>query len=235
MGSKGNKILWITVIVILLISIFPLIKFLEIYKKTADSYLCNKPLFIIQSDDWGMCGVRDQDTYDLLIEQGFALDEDPWGVYSMETEEDMHALYNMLLRHKDSAGNPPVFTCNFILTNPDFKAIQKSDFQSYAYLTLGDGLPGKWDRRNLLPVYLAGIRKGVIYPGYHGREHFNADTWLKLLREKDRAAHALFNEDMTFGYRGMAPALKGDGLGVTIDEDSLSRVIQSQKVWEFNR
>ncbi len=44
----------------------------------------------------------------------------------------------------------------------------------------------------------------------------------------------LTEEDLTFGYRGIAPALKGDGLAVTIDEQSLSRVIKSQISWDFN-
>ncbi len=49
-----------------------------------------------------------------------------------------------------------------------------------------------------------------------------------LVRER------LTEEDLTFGYRGMAPALKGPGLGVTIDEESLSRVVQSQESWKIN-
>ena len=45
-----------------------------------------------------------------------------------------------------------------------------------------------------------------------------------LVRER------LTNEDLTFGYRGMAPALTGAGLGITIDEAALAKVTVRQRV-----
>lgn len=43
----------------------------------------------------------------------------------------------------------------------------------------------------------------------------------------------LTNEDITFGYGGVAPALKGPGLGVTVDEAAVARVAQRELKIEF--
>lgn len=40
-------------------------------------------------------------------------------------------------------------------------------------------------------------------------------------------------EDITFGFRGMAPALTGGGLGVTVDEAAVARVTQREMKIEF--
>jgi len=210
MNKKQKRFFWILVILIVLLAIIPAAKFLEIYNRTRHTFLCDKILIVIQSDDWGMCGVRDQETYDYLIEKGFALDEDPWGVYSLETAEDLQKLYNVMGKHHDSGGNPPIMTCNFILTNPDYSAIESSGFQVYKTITIAEGLPDQWPIYNLFPAYKTGITNGFIYPGYHGREHFNSDEWLNLLRKNDRAAKALFKKQMTFGYAALWEKIYGE-------------------------
>ncbi len=43
----------------------------------------------------------------------------------------------------------------------------------------------------------------------------------------------LTQEDLTFGFRGMAPALTGPGLGVTIDEKGLTRVTVATDRWSI--
>lgn len=210
MQKKRKKILWLSLFILILLSVYPFVKFIEIYNRTASTFLCDKILIVIQSDDWGMCGVRDQATYEYLINKGFALDEDPWGVYSLETQEDLMKLFDVLSKHQDSGGNPPIITCNFILTNPDFDAIKASGFQLYSYITIAEGLPSMWPPRNLFPLYKRGIENGFIYPGYHGREHFNSEAWLKLLQENDRAARALFDQEMMFGYAALWEKIYGE-------------------------
>ncbi len=41
-------------------------------------------------------------------------------------------------------------------------------------------------------------------------------------------------EDLTFGYRGFAPALEGPGLSVTIDEAAIERTTARQEVWKVD-
>lgn len=43
----------------------------------------------------------------------------------------------------------------------------------------------------------------------------------------------LTREDLTFGYGGVAPAMKGPGLGVTVDQEALDRcTVRQQIIWE---
>jgi muconate cycloisomerase len=46
-----------------------------------------------------------------------------------------------------------------------------------------------------------------------------------LVRER------LTHEDLTFGIGGWAPRLAGPGLGVTIDEQAVERVVQRRESW----
>ena len=141
--------------------------------------MCDKHILVFESDDWGMCGIRDQEGLDALDNNGYSSKKINRAYYTLETAEDIEKLYAVLLNHKDSLGNHPVFTMNFVLTNPDFKKISDSQFKEYFYIKLSDGLPDLWKRRNLFKTYLKGINLGIVYPGYHGKNHINHNTWNK--------------------------------------------------------
>lgn len=63
--------------------------------------------------------------------------------------------------------------------------------------------------------------------------HFltNIDGWIAGEGSFDRflVAERLTKEDLTFGWGGKAPALKGPGLGVTVDNHAVERVTVAQK------
>jgi len=52
----------------------------------------DRPLVLLQSDDWGRAGVRDREGWDELRAAGLNLGEKPYDFYSLETAEDVHAL-----------------------------------------------------------------------------------------------------------------------------------------------
>ena len=208
MTNKKKIIIWIC-FVLVLFSVFPAYKFYEIYNHIANTFLCDKAIVVFESDDWGMCGVRDIETFDFLIQSGVPLDDDPWGYYSLETVYDLEKLYQILSKHRDVSGQHPVFTCNFIVANPDFEKIQNGGYENYFYKSLSEGLPSKWERGNLYQKYMEGIDKGLIYPGFHGREHFNEEIWLRLLRANDKLATALFKEQMMFGMSKLWEKIHG--------------------------
>ncbi len=180
---------------------YPSYKISRLYYEVSNSYLCDKQIIVFESDDWGMCGVRDREGFDNLRSKGYNLGKDERDYYSLETVEDLEKLYETLLKHRDSKGDHPIFTFNFIVTNPDFKEISKHGFKAYFYRKLSDGFPQLWDRENLFRRYLRGIKLGIVYPGYHGKEHFNYMVWLNLLKNGDIATLDLFQEEMVFGYR----------------------------------
>lgn len=166
-----------------------------------------RPVVLFESDDWGKIGIRDREGFETLVRKGHDGGQRSIGCYSLETANDLESLYGILLMHSDSTGSFPIFTCNFVMANPDFKRIAASDFKEYYYIPLKKGLPDKWLRPRLFETYLKGINLGVIYPGYHGRDHFNFDIWLRVLRGGDCAATDAFEDQQICAtkYRGLNP------------------------------
>src|SRR5580658_898892 len=120
--------------------------------------LCDRPLVVIQSDDWGMVGIRDGGGYLALQSQGLSLGSHSHDFYSLETAEDLYCIYEMLSRHRDSIGRHPCIVLNFVVANVDFKAVLDSGFKNLTLIPLDQGLPGFWDRPGLLDAYREGIR-----------------------------------------------------------------------------
>ena len=48
----------------------------------------DRPLVLLQSDDWGRVGLRDQEGLEQLTAAGLALGQRPYDFYSLETAED---------------------------------------------------------------------------------------------------------------------------------------------------
>ncbi len=132
----------------------------------------DRPLVLIQSDDWGRAGVRDREGWDELCGAGLNLGEKPYDYYSLETAEDVHALAAVLRKHQDSTGRRPSLVMNFIMANVDFERTFEPGREQIPLRPLGDGWPGAWNRPQLLEAYRAGIREGLFYPALHGLTHF---------------------------------------------------------------
>jgi hypothetical protein len=132
----------------------------------------DRPVVLLQSDDWGRVGLRDQEGLEQLRSAGLQLGEFPYDSYTLETAEDLAALSEVLNRHRDSTGRHPCIGMNFILANPDFAKMQAGGFRKIHLLPLADGLPQGWDRPGLLDGYRAGVARGSFYPCLHGSTHF---------------------------------------------------------------
>jgi len=132
----------------------------------------DRPLVILQSDDWGRVGVRDQEGFEQLRAEGIPLGQHPYDFYSMETAEDLAAIQELLSRHCDSTGRPACVVMNFLVANLNFPKMAEKGFQGIELLPLAKGLPGKWQRPGLFEAYREGIRGGVFYPALHGLTHF---------------------------------------------------------------
>jgi hypothetical protein len=151
----------------------------------------SRPVVLFHSDDWGLVGIRDQDGFDELQARGLGLGTQPYDFYSLETAEDLHRLYEMLLRHRDSVGRPPCFVFNFILANVDFPKVIGSDVGRLVLVPLDEGLPGQWQRPGLLQAYREGIKGGLVYPAFHGLTHFSLRIAERVMQECDERSKLL--------------------------------------------
>jgi hypothetical protein len=132
----------------------------------------DRPLLLLQSDDWGRVGLRDREGLEQLRSAGLALGERPYDFYTLETAEDLAALRGMFKRHRDSVGRHPCLEMNFILANLDFAKMSAEDFRQIHLRPLAEGLPAGWNRAGRMEALRDGIADGVFYPALHGTTHF---------------------------------------------------------------
>src|SRR5215470_2333147 len=109
-----------------------------------------RPIVLLQSDDWGRVGLRDQEGLEDLRAAGVALGDRPYDFYSLETAEDLHALAGVLKSHRDSVGRNPSIEMNFVSCNLDFARMNADGFRQLHFLSLAEGLPKGWTRPGLL-------------------------------------------------------------------------------------
>jgi hypothetical protein len=132
----------------------------------------DRPLVLLQSDDWGRVGLRDREGLEQLQSAGMALGERSYDFYTLEAAEDLASLGAALKRHRDFGGRHPCVGMNFILANLDFRKMSADDFREIHLLCLAEGLPMGWTRPGLMEAYREGIADGVFYPALHGTTHF---------------------------------------------------------------
>ena len=140
-----------------------------------------RPLVVLQSDDWGRVGVRDRQVWDELRNLGVSLGERNYDFYSLETAEDVEAIASLLNRHRDSMGRPACLGMNFILANLDFAKMSAGNFRRIHLRALTEGLPDGWNRPGLFEAYRQGISAGVLSPAVHGNTHFCQPAAERLL------------------------------------------------------
>jgi len=146
----------------------------------------DRPLLLLQSDDWGRVGLRDREGMEQLRSAGIKLGERPYDFYTLETYEDVGALSTMLRQHQDSAGRNPCIEMNFIAANLDCQ--KAADTCELSFLPLANGLPHGWLRPNLFEAYQTGISAGVFVPALHGTSHFCRPAVESALKEAEHAA-----------------------------------------------
>jgi hypothetical protein len=132
----------------------------------------DRPLVLLQSDDWGRVGLRDQEGLQQLQAAGIALGDKPYDFYTLETAEDLAAVSTLLKGHRDSAGGTPCLEMNFMVANLDFARINHSAAAGLPLMPLAEGLPGNWKRPKLADAYRRGVADGVFGAALHGSTHF---------------------------------------------------------------
>ena len=139
------------------------------------------PVVVLQSDDWGLVGVRDAEGAEELRQNGIGRGSSPYDEYSLETAEDVSRLMSVLRKHRDATGRAACMVFNFITANVDFVRAQAKGLSADTLIALGQGFPAGWERPGLLEAYREGIGEGVIYPALHGLTHFNLKAAKRLL------------------------------------------------------
>ncbi len=154
-----------------------------------EGFYFDRPIVILQSDDWGRAGLRDQEGLDRLRSSGVVLGERPYDRYTLETAEDLATLQALLDRHRDATGRAACMGMNFIVANLDLQKMEADGYREIHFFPLAEGLPQGWNRPGLLDAYHAGVDHGVFRPALHGVTHFcRAAVERELLAGGERAS-----------------------------------------------
>ena len=132
----------------------------------------DRPVVLLQSDDWGRVGLRDQEGLEQLRSVGLELGNRPYDLYTLETAEDLAVLRVVLDRHRDSIGRAACLGMNFVVANLDFGKMRAAGFSQIDLLPVADDFPAGWCRPGLLEAYHEGIAEKAFRPALHGSTHF---------------------------------------------------------------
>ena len=152
-------------------------------KRMDSGFRFDRPLVLLQSDDWGRVGVHDEEGREELRSAGLEIGERAYDLYSLETAEDVGALAEMLGSLADSASQSPCLEMNFVTANVDFAASVVENPGHIVLKSLVEGLPGRWSRTGLYEAYRDGIKSCVFAPSLHAATHFCQQAALETLAE----------------------------------------------------
>ena len=126
----------------------------------------NEKYIIIESDDWGLERAPSADSIKWLKKKYGSEKLSRWSFDSLETDEDLSVLYEVLEKHKSGFEYPPVITANFITHNIDY-----SNKNELKFISLSNGF-GNADKKIKI-LYDTGIENKFIFPQLHGFSHYN--------------------------------------------------------------
>jgi hypothetical protein len=144
----------------------------------------NRKIVVFESDDWGMQRIPSKEAYNNLLSKGYPVDKSIYNRFdSIESNEDLEALMEVLSTVKDKNNNPAIFTLNNILSNPDFEKILSSNYEEYHYELFTDTLRKLRHSENVFNLYKQGISNSLFQIQFHGREHIHLNNWMDNLRK----------------------------------------------------
>jgi len=167
-----------------------------------------------------------------LMAQGYQIERCVYNSFdTLERDADIEKLGTVLQEVKDQAGRHPIFTLNFLTRNPDFEKIKATDYQGYFSKSVLDTYLNNRGSEQVFQLIQNGIKEGVFFPQFHGREHLDVTKWMTLLQQQHPDFIRLFNlqmwgfgpkliPDLTFNIQA---ALASQGVLASANQESMLR------------
>lgn len=161
------------------------------YLKNIPGWRTNRKLVIFSVDDYGNVRLDSKEALENFKNANIPFNSHFDCLDTLETREDLESLFEVLTSVKDKHGNPAVFTPYSLSCNIDFDSMANNKYTEYVYellpetyeklaLTDANAYAGTWE------LWKEGIKKGLMKPQFHGREHFNLHVFNDLLKKKDK-------------------------------------------------
>ena len=153
--------------------------------KNVIGWKTDRKIVVISVDDYGNVRLDSKEAAANLEKAGIKPKNRFDRLDTLETKEDLEALYEVLMSVKDKNGNPAVFTPFAMPCNINFEKMREEGFTEYHYELLPEtlaklkGYEGVWD------LWQEGLRTGIMVPQFHGREHLNLKVFKEKLAKRD--------------------------------------------------
>ncbi|MBN2460822.1 MAG: hypothetical protein JXB60_04380, partial [Candidatus Cloacimonetes bacterium] len=156
-----------------------------------------RKIVVVESDDWGSIRMPSKETYNNLIIAGIQIQDGWFNLYdSLESNQDMENLLEVITSYRDRNGNHPAFTAVCVVANPDFEKIGERRFQEYHFEPFTETLKRYPSHDRVLRLWKEGVEKRIFVPQFHGREHLNVQRWLRDLQAGKRDTIVAFQNQL---------------------------------------
>jgi hypothetical protein len=177
---------------------------LTLKEKLAKNYInargwkTNQKYLIIESDDWGAIRMPSREVYEEFIKNKIPVDQFSFDKNdSLESVDDLTALFESLSKFQDSSGNPAVLTAFHVVANPNFEAIEANGKKNYVYETILDSYSRSQHTQKSFELIQQGMAKGLYIPQSHGREHIHVKRWMEAINSGS------FKENLCFDNKAI--------------------------------
>lgn len=155
-------------------------------------------IVVIESDDWGSIRMSSIENFNKMLKAGMPVDKSHYNLYdALECNDDLIALMETLSKFKDVTGRPPVFTGVNVVANPDFEKIKQNGFLEYVYEPYTETCKRYDNHERVYELWKEGIEKRLMIPTFHGREHLNAQRWMRALQSGNKTTIFALNNHVT--------------------------------------
>lgn len=181
---------------------------LKIYVSNLFGWRTNRKLIVIESDDWGSVYMSDKRALEEMKAKGIPLHSHYLKNDTLESNEDMEMLMDVLRKHKDASGRYVVMTGVNVVANPDFEKIKANGFKKYEYELFTETAKRFPQSDRIHSLWKQGIEERLLVPVFHGREHLNVQRWMKLLQEGNETVRIAFE----YGVSTLSKEINGKEL-----------------------
>lgn len=159
-------------------------------------------------DDYANIRVASRQASECLTEARLNLSSQMDRYDTLETRQDLEALFKVLDSVRDASGRPAVFTAYALSTNPDFERIREDGTRYHYELVPStferlareqpEAYAGAWE------LWQEGMVRGLLRPQFHGREHLNVALFERKLASRSPDLMANLDNDSLAGLGGDA-------------------------------
>lgn len=189
-----------------------------------------RKIVVIESDDWGAVRTPDKSILLALKKSNPLIEKDLMTqLDSIESNDDLSALFEVLQSVKDKNNHPAVITANTIVANPDFDRIAETGFNYYHFEKFTNTLNSYSGRDKVMQLIHEGIAKNIYQPQFHGREHLNVRQWMNALQSENILLLEAF-QYKTYSIPINSKISKRNNLMSAFDYEDMSEKLELNKI-----